>query len=113
YARTSFRCDMPGVSFKINRDRSALLSPSFDTAMFTISPLSTQTDGWDDFVFDFAEFAATHHGVPFFNQTRNAPAELVTQRYGSRLAFFNKVRRELDPNNRMLNGYFGAYFATA
>jgi FAD/FMN-containing dehydrogenase len=113
YARTGFRCDMPGVSFKINRDRSALLSPSFDTAMFTISPLSTQAEGWDDFVFDFAEFAATHHGVPLFNQTRNATPELVTQRYGSRLAFFNKVRRELDPNDRMLNQYFGAYFPAA
>jgi hypothetical protein len=100
---------MPSVSFRINRDRSALLSPSFDSAMFTISPLSTQTDGWDDFVFDFAEFAASHRGTPFFNQTRNAPADVVTQRYGSRLAFFNKVRRELDPGDRLLNQYFGTY----
>jgi hypothetical protein len=110
YASSGFRCDMPTVSFRINRDRSALLSPSFDSAMFTISPLSTQTEGWDDFVFDFAEFAASNKGIPFFNQTRNATPELVAQRYGSRLAFFNKVRRELDPNDRMLNQYFGAYF---
>ena len=110
YATTGFRCDMPGVSFRINRDRSALLSPSFDSSMFTISPLSTQTEGWDDFVFDFAEFAASHHGVPFFNQTRNATPEIVAQRYGSRLAFFNKVRRELDPHDRLVNQYFGAYF---
>jgi hypothetical protein len=110
YASTGFRCDMPSVSFRINRDRSALLSPSFDSAMFTISPLSTQTEGWDDFVFDFADFAASNRGIPFFNQTRNATPELVNQRYGSRLAFFNKVRRELDPHDRMLNQYFGAYF---
>jgi hypothetical protein len=110
YATSGFRCDMPTVSFRINRDRSALLSPSFESAMFTISPLSTQTEGWDDFVFDFAEFAASNHGIPFFNQTRNATPELVAQRYGSRLAFFNKVRRELDPHDRMLNQYFGAYF---
>ena len=56
YARTGFRCDMPTVGFRLNRDRSALLSPSFDSAMFTLSPLSTQTDGWDDFVLDFADF---------------------------------------------------------
>jgi hypothetical protein len=110
YAATGFRCDMPSVSFRINRDRSALLSPSFDSAMFTISPLSTQTEGWDDFVFDFADFAASNRGTPFFNQTRNAAPDLVTQRFGSRLAFFNKVRRELDPHDRMLNQYFGAYF---
>jgi FAD binding domain/D-arabinono-1,4-lactone oxidase len=110
YATTGFRCDMPSVSFRINRDRSALLSPSFDSPMFTISPLSTQTEGWDDFVFDFADFAASNRGTPFFNQTRNAAPDLVAQRYGSRLAFFNKVRRELDPHDRMLNQYFGAYF---
>ena len=60
YARTGFRCDMPTVGFRLNRDRSALLSPSFDSPMFTISPLSTQADGWDDFVLDFADFAAKH-----------------------------------------------------
>jgi len=109
YARTGFRCDMPAVGFRLNRDRSALLSPSFDGPMFTISPLSTQTEGWDDFVFDFAEFAATHKGMPFFNQTRNASAETVSQRFGTRLGFFNKVRRELDPDDRMLNQYFATY----
>ncbi|HEX5046844.1 MAG TPA: FAD-dependent oxidoreductase [Gammaproteobacteria bacterium] len=113
YARTGFRCELPAVSYRLNRDRSALLSPSFDSPLFTISPLSTQTEGWDDFVLDLADFAANHHGVPFFNQTKNAPPELVAQRYGSRLAFFNKVRRELDPQDRLLNQYFGTYFPTA
>jgi FAD/FMN-containing dehydrogenase len=109
YARTGFRCDMPAVSFRLNRDRSALLSPSFDGAMFTISPLATQTDGWDDYIFDFAEFAAQHKGVPFFNQTRHASPELVSQRFGNRLSFFNKVRRELDPTDRLLNQFFATY----
>lgn len=109
YARTGFRCDMPTVGFRLNRDRSALLSPSFDSPMFTISPLSTQVDGWDDFVLDFADFAAKHHGVPFFNQTRNASPEVVQQRFGTRLAFFNKVRRELDPMDRLVNQFFQAY----
>ncbi|HEY8520819.1 MAG TPA: FAD-binding protein [Gammaproteobacteria bacterium] len=112
YARTGFRCDMPAVSFRLNQDKSALLSPSFNGPMFTISALSTQSDGWDDFVFDFAEFAAAHHGVPFFNQTRNVPPELVARCYDNRLAFFNKVRRELDPGDRLLNQFFSAYFPT-
>lgn len=109
YARTGFRCDMPTVGFRLNRDRSALLSPSFDSAMFTLSPLSTQTDGWDDFVLDFADFAAKHRGVPFFNQTRNATPEVVAQHFGTRLAFFNKVRRELDPTDRLVNQFFQSY----
>lgn len=109
YARTGFRCDMPTVGFRLNHDRSALLSPSFDSPMFTISPLSTQDEGWEDFVQDFADFAATNHGVPFFNQTRNAAPEVVAQRFGSRLAFFNKVRHELDPHDRLVNQFFQSY----
>lgn len=109
YARTGFRCDMPAVSFRLNRDRSALLSPSFDAPLFSLSPLTARTDGWDDFAFDFAEFAAAHGGIPFFNQTKNAPAEVVTQRYAQRLAFFRKVRSQFDPFNRMLNQYFAGY----
>ena len=112
YARTGFRCDMPAVGFRLNRDKSALLSPSFEGPMFTISALSTQTDGWDDFVLDFAEFAASHHGTPFFNQTRNAAPDVVTQSYGNRLAFFNKVRKELDPADRLLNQFFSAYLGS-
>ena len=113
YARTNFRCDMPTVGFRLNRDRSALLSPSFDSAMFTLSPLSTQDKGWDDFVLDFADFAVRNQGVPFFNQTRNASPEVVAQRFGTRLAFFNKVRRELDPNDRLVNQYFQVYLPQA
>jgi hypothetical protein len=109
YARTGFRCDMPTVGFRLNRDRSALLSPSFDSPMFTLSPLSTQVDGWDDFVLDFADFAAKNHGVPFFNQTRNASPEVVNRCFGTRLAFFNKVRRELDPYDRLVNQFFQSY----
>ena len=113
YARTGFRCDMPTVGFRLNRDRSALLSPSFESPMYTLSPLSTQDAGWDDFVLDFADFAAKHHGVPFFNQTRNATPEVVAQRFGSRLAFFNKVRRELDPYDRLVNQFFQSYLPQA
>lgn len=109
YAETGFRCDMPTVGFRLNRDRSALLSPSFDGPMFTLSALSTQTEGWEEFAFDFAEFAIRHKGVPFFNQTKHATAECVSQRYGSRLTFFNKVRQELDPHDRLLNQYFATY----
>ena len=69
--------------------------------------------GWDDFVLDFSEFAAKHQGVPFFNQTRNAPPEVVNQRFGTRLAFFNKVRRELDPTDRLVNQFFQAYLPQA
>ena len=113
YARTGFRCDMPTVGFRLNRDRSALLSPSFDSPMFTLSPLSTQVDGWDDFVLDFADFAAKHHGMPFFNQTRNAAPGSRRAALRHAAAFFNKVRRELDPYDRLVNQFFQSYLPQA
>lgn len=109
YARTGFRCDMPAAGFRLNQDRTALLSPSFDGPMLTISPLSTQRTGWDDYVFDFAEFAMANEGVPLFNQSPNATAACVTSRFSMRLTFFNKVRRELDPYDRLLNPYFATF----
>ena len=86
YARTGFRCDMPTVGFRLNRDRSALLSPSFDSPMFTLSPLSTQDEGWDDFVLDFADFAA--------KQSRRAVLQSDAQRVarGRRAALRHAAR---------------------
>lgn len=109
YERTGFRCDMPSVGFRLARDRSAVLSPAFDDTLFTISPLCTQSDGWDDFVFEFAEFAEARRGVPFFNQTRHASASAVAERYGKRLEFFRDVRQRIDPHDRMLNSFFAPY----
>lgn len=109
YARTGFRCDLPTVGFRLNQDRTALLSPSFDGPMLTLSPLSTQSDGWEDFALDFAEFAMGCDGVPLFNQSKNATGAAITKSYGSRLAFFNRVRTELDPHERLLNQFFAAY----
>ena len=110
YARTGFRCDLPTIGFRLNQDKSALLSPSFDGPMIALSALSTQTSGWDDFVLDFAEFAAEHRGVPFFNQTRSATPDIVSARFDRRLSFFGKVRSEMDPRDRMLNQFFATYF---
>jgi len=109
YELSGFRCDMPAIGFRLNQDRSALLAPSFDEPMFTISALSTQAGGWKDFLLELSYFAEKHGGVPFFNQTQGATADLIAQRYGKRLDFFRKARRELDPGDRLLNHYFAAY----
>ena len=34
-------------------------------------------------------------------------------RFGTRLAFFNKVRRELDPHDRLVNQFFQSYLPQA
>jgi len=110
YERSGFRCDMPAIGFRLIKDPSALLAPSFSEPMFTISALSTQPgSAWKDFLLELSYFAEKHEGVPFFNQTQGMTAELTTKRFGERLAFFRKARRELDPDDRMLNQYFAAY----
>lgn len=107
---SNYRCDMPTVGFLIGRDASALLSPSFDEPMVALRAISTQAKGWEDFVIDFGDFARHWGGVPAFNQTRNIPADYAGQVFGSRLTFFNKIRRRLDPENRMMNPFLSQYF---
>ena len=109
YQRTGFRCDMPTIGFRLNQDRSAVLSPSFDGPLFTLSPLCASAGDWEDFALEFADFAESHGGVPLFNQTKGATSELVSRTFSKRLGFFNKVRKQLDPENRLLNQYFAAY----
>jgi len=109
YSRTGYRCDMPAIVFRLNQDRSALLAPAFDSPMFTISSVTADQRGWGDFVMDLAEFAASHSGTPFFNQTPGMTTELAIARYGRRLTAFRNTRRKLDPNDRLLNQFFASY----
>jgi L-gulonolactone oxidase len=107
---TGFRCDMPTVGFRLCRDQSALLSPSFDEPMFVLRAVSTQTTGWEDFAIDFGEFAQHWGGMPFFNETRAMLPEYANQVFGSRLEFFRRMRRRIDPDNRMMNPFLKQYF---
>jgi hypothetical protein len=101
---------MPTVGFRLCRDQSALLSPSFDEPMFVLRAVSTQTRGWEDFAIDFGEFAQHWGGVPFFNQTRGLTPAYANQVFGTRLDFFRRMRRRIDPENRMMNPFLLQYF---
>lgn len=107
---SGFRCDLPTVGFRVGRDVSALLSPSFDEPMIALRAISTQSKGWDDFAIDFGDFARHWGGVPLFNQTREVPPDYPAQIFGSRYDFFRKIRRQLDPDNRMMNPFLSQYF---
>jgi FAD/FMN-containing dehydrogenase len=110
FERSGYRCDMPAVGVRVARDSSALLSPSFDEPLIALQSLSTQPDGWEDFVIDLAEFAEQWGGVPVFNDSRALRAEHAGQVYATRLEFFRKIRRQLDPKNRLLNPFLGQCF---
>jgi FAD/FMN-containing dehydrogenase len=110
YEESRYRCDMPAVGYYIYQDRSALLSPSFDEPMIALQTSSTQTNGWEDFVIDLADFAEHWAGVPVFSQTRSVRADYARQIYGARLDFFRKVRRQFDPEDRFLTPFMAQYF---
>ena len=110
YEKSRYRCDMPAVGYYIYQDRSALLSPSFDEPMIALQTSSTQTNGWEDFVIDLADFAEHWAGVPVFSQTRSLRADYARQIYGARLDFFRKVRRQFDPEDRFLTPFMAQYF---
>lgn len=107
---SGFRCDMPTVGFRVGRDSSALLSPSFDEPMIALRAISTQSKGWGDFIIDFGDFARHWGGSPLFDQTREVPADYPAQVFGSRYEFFRKIRRQFDPENRMMNPFLSQYF---
>jgi len=110
YSRTRYRCDMPAVGYHVCRDRSAVLSPTFDEPMIALQTSSTQANGWEDFVIDLADFAEHWAGVPLFSQTRSLRSDYAKQIYGRRLSFFRKIRRQLDPDDRLLTPFMAQYF---
>ena len=109
YSRTGYRCDMPTVGYRLPKDRSSLFSPSFETAMISLTPMSTKHDAWDDFAFEFSEFAMRNAGFPIFSQTRHLPPDYLLRALPQRLTFFKKARRQFDPQNRFLNHFFAGY----
>ncbi|MDH3429415.1 MAG: FAD-binding oxidoreductase [Gammaproteobacteria bacterium] len=109
YADSQYRCDLPAVGFRLCQDSSSLLSPSFDEAMIAVTTASTQPKGWDDFVIDLAEFAEKWGGTPMISQSRALRAEHVIQIYSKRLDFFRRLRRQLDPDARLLSPFLAQF----
>jgi len=110
FAHTAYRCDLPAVGYRVARDNSALLSPSFDEPLIALQTLSTQKRGWDGFALDLSEFAENWGGTPLFNQTLAPRDAYVSQSYAGRMEFFRKIRRRLDPGGRLLNPYLARHF---
>ena len=109
YNESRYRCDMPAVGYRLSRDAGSLLSPAYDEPMFALTSASTQEKGWDDFVIDLAEFAEKWGGIPLISQSRALRAEHVIQSYNRRLDFFRRMRRKLDPDQRLLNPFLAQF----
>ncbi len=109
YDRTGFRCDSPAVSYRIRKDSSALLAPSFAESVISLTALTNSANGWEDYGFEFAHFASRHKGIPLFSQSQHLAPDMATQGLGQRLGFFKKARYKFDPDNRFLNPFFASY----
>jgi len=109
YKFAGFRCDLPCIAYRIDQDQSAALSPSHDQPLFALKLRSTNIDGWDNFLLDFADLATGFDGIPLFNQTRGMLQHHAANAYGNRLRRFRDVRRQLDPDNRCLNQFFSEH----
>jgi hypothetical protein len=72
----------------VAREKSGLLSPSFDEPLIALQAVSSQKRGWNSFVMDLSEFAKNWGAMPIFNQTSATRDAYVEQTYGGRMEFF-------------------------
>ena len=107
---SGFRTDLPAVGYRLGRNTTALLSPSFDEPLVALQTSSTTDRGWEDFVIDLGQFAENWGGIPLFSLSRSIRPEHARQSYTNRLEFFRKIRRQLDPECRLLNPFLAQYF---
>jgi len=109
HKETRYRCDLPAEIWRVAQEDSSLLSPCIDGPAFVLNIRTTRTDGWDNFLLGFAEFAAHFRGVPVFNQTPYFRPAYARRVYGERLHRFRGMRQRLDPEDRLLNQYFAEH----
>jgi hypothetical protein len=110
HAESGFRCDMPTVGYRLSRDQSAVLSPSYDEPMIALRAVSTQTNGWENFAIDYGDFAKHWGASPVFNQTREVDLSYTKEIFQTRLDYFRRVRRQIDADQRMMNPFLSQFF---
>ncbi len=106
YRDHGFRCDLLNVGYRIEADTNPLFSYSYDGTVMTLDPVTTGAPGWDDFLKAYNEFCSQHGGVPLFNQTKWLTQSQVHKAFGDKIDDFQKIRRSMDPEDRLLNRYF-------
>lgn len=109
YRNMDFRCDLPAEVWRLNQDQYSLLSPSYDGAVFALHLRSAGKEGWDNYLLEFAEFAAHFQGMPTFNLTKGYKPGFASKVFGERLQRFRDIRERLDPNDRLLNQFFAEH----
>jgi len=107
---SGFRCDLPSYGYLVRQDQAAALSPTFDGDAFSLTAVSTSARGWQDFTIDFGEFARQRRGAPLMNLSPEAPPDSARSVFGKRMDYFRSLRRQTDPENRLMNSFLSRYF---
>ena len=106
YKRTGYRPNMLHVGYRILQDDSSLFSYTYASNVLTIDPVSTGEKGWIDFLKAYNDFCSEHGGWPLFNQTPWLTAEQTKKAFGDRVARFQAIRKEFDPDDRLYSGFW-------
>jgi FAD/FMN-containing dehydrogenase len=110
YKRTRFRCNMPLGSYFIRKDRSSLLSYTWDGDIISLDPIHApsdrEPDAWPTFLKAFNEWAHERGGIPLLNQSPFVMKAHVVSAYGDRWTKLGDWLRAVDPDRRMVNEFF-------
>jgi len=110
YKQHKFRCNMPLGSYFIRKDRSSLLSYTWDGDIISLDPIHApsekEPDAWPTFLKAFNEWAHQRSGIPLLNQSPFVKKEHVVAAYGDRWRKLGDWLRTVDPDRRMVNEFF-------
>jgi FAD/FMN-containing dehydrogenase len=110
HKRTGFRCNMPLGSYFIRKDRSSLLSYTWDGDIISLDPIHApsdrEPDAWPTFLKAFNEWAHQRGGLPLLNQSPFVTKQHVVDAYGARWKKLGDWLRVIDPERRMVNDFF-------
>ena len=106
YERTGFRCNMPLGSYFIRKDRSSLLSYTWDGDIISLDPIhapgANEQEAWATFLKAFNEWAHQRGGVPLLNQSPFVKKQHV--RLGVRGSLDEARRLAEDPRSQSADG---------
>jgi FAD/FMN-containing dehydrogenase len=109
YKQTGFRCNMPLGSYFIRKDKSSLLSYTYDGDVISLDPIHSpgkDHEAWATFLKAFNDWAHQRGGIPLLNQSPFVKKEHVVAAYGDRWKKLGDWLRTVDPDRRMVNEFF-------
>jgi FAD/FMN-containing dehydrogenase len=109
YKQTGFRCNMPLGSYFIRKDKSSLLSYTYDGDVISLDPIHSpgkDHEAWATFLKAFNDWAHQRGGIPLLNQSPFVKKAHVVAAYGDRWKKLGDWLKVVDPDRRMVNEFF-------